>query len=1126
MLACFETTAQCDSDAGTMSSTPIHACEGGTANASATTGAFLEPDDVLQYALHTNAGASLGTVISIGNTPSFGFQSGSMSLGTTYYISAIVGNDDGSGNVDLADPCLSVAAGTPVTWHVLPTATISGGGGICAGSGETVSLTISLTGQAPWMVTYQVNGVPQAPLVINSNPYSLIVGQASAGVITLLNVTDQNCSGTVSGSATVTVNTAPIVLNANGSCDPSNQFYTTTLEISGGNPASYVVNPPGSGTISGNIFISNPIPTGQPYSFEVDDANGCGPLVVSGTVTCNCVTSAGSMDPTPIIVDDCNSGAVTGLYNDTSEAQDANDTRMFVLHTSPSVALGTIIQTNNNAPDFYFDPANMSFGVTYYLSAVVGNDDGSGGVDFTDPCMDVAAGTPVIFNANPLVVTISPPVACPGEQLTMTILAIGGTPPYLYDWQGPGGWTSDEPNPVLPEVEGVYTVTVTDANSCSTSITFTLVIPEPIVCDLTVDGELSCQNADVNIGLSCIGGTFPWAFIWNTGETSLSSTVSQPGTYTVTITDSNGCSVIESVEVTVNPDECGVIRGTVSEDVDGACLFDAGDQPLANWMVKATSGTDEFFAVTNASGEYEIFALPGDYEVAVILPPNGYWLSCEPFLSVTLEDATDVDTANFALEKLADCPLLEVDISTAFWRRCFTNTNYVSYCNLGTADATDAYVELTFDPLMSVTSASIPFSGPVNGVYTFEIGDVPVGECGNFSIQTLVSCNAVLGQTLCSEAHIFPDSLCVPTNPLWSGAFIEITQECTADSVIFTIQNTGAGDMTEPVGFIVVEDGVMLMQGTNEVTLQAGEAISISFPANGSTYAIIAGQVENAPGQSSPLLTVEACGTNGVGSFSTGFVTQFPENDADPFVSIDCHEVIGSFDPNDKNGFPKGFGDDRLIEPGQALDYHIRFQNTGTDTAFTVVIEDVIAPELDLATLRPGASSHPYKLEIRTDTMVFIFENILLPDSNVNEPASHGFVKFRIGQKPGPPLGTVIENEAAIFFDFNDPIITNTTLHRLGEPFKLTDSRELFLKKFNCLAFPNPFSKTANIIVQGAENETFDLHLYDLTGRRLRSQVFTGGFTQIHRDGLPPGLYFYEIKMNGVRVGQGKVAVE
>ena len=94
----------------------------------------------------TNVGPNLGPNYWIGKSPSFGFLAG-MQTNTLYYISAIAGNDDGTGNVDLTDPCLDVSAGVEVTFEVVPSATISGNETIC--ENETVNLIISFSGTPP-----------------------------------------------------------------------------------------------------------------------------------------------------------------------------------------------------------------------------------------------------------------------------------------------------------------------------------------------------------------------------------------------------------------------------------------------------------------------------------------------------------------------------------------------------------------------------------------------------------------------------------------------------------------------------------------------------------------------------------------------------------------------------------------------------------------------------------------------------------------------------------------------------------------------------------------------------------------------------------------------------------------
>ena len=139
-------------------------------------------------------------------------------------------------------------------------------------------------------------------------------------------------------------------------------------------------------------------------------------------------------------------------------------------------------------------------------------------------------------------------------------------------------------------------------------------------------------------------------------------------------------------------------------------------------------------------------------------------------------------------------------------------------------------------------------------------------------------------------------------------------------------------------------------------------------------------------------------------------------------------QINCAYDPNDKLVEPNIPGYDNFTLFGDTLDYVVRFQNTGTDTAFTVVIEDFLDANLDYSTLNIQGASHPYKatLDQETGRLVFIFENILLPDSTTNEIASHGFFRYQILANSNLDENTSIQNFASIFFDLNPPILTNT----------------------------------------------------------------------------------------------------
>lgn len=158
------------------------------------------------------------------------------------------------------------------------------------------------------------------------------------------------------------------------------------------------------------------------------------------------------------------------------------------------------------------------------------------------------------------------------------------------------------------------------------------------------------------------------------------------------------------------------------------------------------------------------------------------------------------------------------------------------------------------------------------------------------------------------------------------------------------------------------------------------------------------------------------------------------------FSDEDCRNSTAAFDPNDKSASPLGVGPFREVPADTTLSYLIRFQNTGTDTAFNVVLIDTLSPNLDLSTLRPGSSSHPYKWEIYEQGILrFTFNDILLPDSTTNEVASHGFIAYEIQPRTGILPGQVIENKAGIIFDFNAPIITNTVIHTIAKPVHISN---------------------------------------------------------------------------------------
>ncbi len=221
------------------------------------------------------------------------------------------------------------------------------------------------------------------------------------------------------------------------------------------------------------------------------------------------------------------------------------------------------------------------------------------------------------------------------------------------------------------------------------------------------------------------------------------------------------------------------------------------------------------------------------------------------------------------------------------------------------------------------------------------------------------------------------------------------------------------------------------------------------------------------------------------------------------FVSM---TVVGSYDPNDKQGKEK-------ITPmqvvnGEYIDYTIRFQNTGTYSAQNVVVVDTLANTLQTNTLKLVAGSHSVmRTKVKGNVVRFEFMNIMLPDSTTNEKLSHGYVKFRIKPKNNLVLGNTIQNKAAIYFDYNVPIITNTVTTTVAIPTGIAEKISNRLE-----VFPNPLEGEMLTIpnMRGASAK-----LFTITGQELRS--WTNISEQISLQNIASGMYLLEVSHNSQR---------
>ena len=250
--------------------------------------------------------------------------------------------------------------------------------------------------------------------------------------------------------------------------------------------------------------------------------------------------------------------------------------------------------------------------------------------------------------------------------------------------------------------------------------------------------------------------------------------------------------------------------------------------------------------------------------------------------------------------------------------------------------------------------------------------------------------------------------------------------------------------------------------------------------------------------------------------FFESSVPQFPgETDLDNNIDTLFQTIRGAYDPNDKTILSANTIRPEALEEEHIVKYLIRFQNTGNDTAFNIFITDTLSGNHLPETLQPLASSHNYRTELsKSGNLTIYFDDILLVDSFANEPKSHGFFSYQVQLKNLVPADSVVRNTAHIYFDFNPPIKTNTTLLKIESPPVVSNSSKLnSFKKLS--VFPNPTSNVLDIEFEAQETAELNLILLDLSGTtisRKREKIkFGKNKFRVDCADLPNGIYFLKL---------------
>jgi uncharacterized repeat protein (TIGR01451 family) len=216
-----------------------------------------------------------------------------------------------------------------------------------------------------------------------------------------------------------------------------------------------------------------------------------------------------------------------------------------------------------------------------------------------------------------------------------------------------------------------------------------------------------------------------------------------------------------------------------------------------------------------------------------------------------------------------------------------------------------------------------------------------------------------------------------------------------------------------------------------------------------------------------------------------------------------CYFVVNSYDPNIKEVWPHN------VAPGydDYFNYTIYFQNTGTAPAFNIRLADTLDTNLDLNTFEVTGYSHPVLTYLHGNVLTFRFNNIMLPDSTTDLEGSIGYVQYRIKPIADLPVGTVIENTAHIFFDFNEAIVTNTTQN---EFVIITSANQP--KQQLATVFPNPANGQFNVLFTHSYSGTTHMEVYNLSGPRVMQRQVNENQVVVDLTGFPSGMYLLHLR--------------
>ncbi len=510
----------------------------------------------------------------------------------------------------------------------------------CGNSNGSITLGAVTGGSAPYQ--YSINGGP-----FTSSPP---LANLPAGTYTITVKDVNNCIFTKTVTLTSTTGPTNITFTTSPTACIGNTGVLGITGVTGGSPAySFSVNGIGTGSVTNNLAAG-------PKTITVSDFNGCtfsitanintvaGPTSATIAVTpAACGNANGSATVTgvtgglptyqysfnggPFVGSTIQSGMLAGPKN--VVIKDANSCTLtvnFIIGNtgSPSSAIATLSNVscfNGNNGSFSVSTSGGTPGYSYTLTPGnitngFGNFTGLTAQNYTVNVQDALGCVTTVTTSigQPAALTLGvsslPPSCNSGNNGTITVIAGGGTSPYLYNINaGPNQVSTVFTTNISA---GAYNLTVIDNNGCSLSQTIAVTQPLPITLTLS-SVPANCSTANGSASVNASGGTPIYTYTWlPTGGNGPQTTGVLAGSYTVTVKDTKGCIQTGIVSVTATPGGTAVITNTTNV----SCFNSANGSLTANMIGNVTAPLT--YSWSNGSTLQTASGLvPGNYTVTV-----------------------------------------------------------------------------------------------------------------------------------------------------------------------------------------------------------------------------------------------------------------------------------------------------------------------------------------------------------------------------------------------------------------------------------------------------------------------------------------------------------------------------